>query len=394
MSCTPGCHYLKEEADTASSRFRCRYTASAPATWRDPRREISASDGGQGLRGFAPGRRGRDRMTSAARQAFTSINSRFEHGHPSNEPDEAGVFIHVWDLLEDQQQPWRPCLLEECKRSNRGKLERFPTSLIYANMPNRGKNDSVPMFADGLRGGLILRPTAAQVRCAYPADGHSRWNADGCACPFPGDIKKGLKRADDCERWCDDPAAVLAAKPKTFGATPLVKKLRCDGRPWRQSHLARMLRLASQVPMSDRMPWGGLGRDTWTGSENNEVIVSPSHWNTSTETQERAWNASMPHLVLAFWYPVSRTGACCNYERPHRCAPRCGERERQVRLEFLRHFNLTEATGPPLLELRRDRWSAPFRMVAPRSERLAIRGGASEAGLRAARPRVRADNAR
>ena len=134
--------------------------------------------------------------------------------------------------------PWRPCMREACGRTdlhrqNRGQLERIPTSLIYANMPNRGKNGSVPMFADGLRGGLILRPTASEVRCAYPADGHSRWNADGCACPFPGDIAKGLKRAGDCERWCEDPEQEAAA-PKARGVNRHVKELRCGGKPWRR----------------------------------------------------------------------------------------------------------------------------------------------------------------
>ena len=126
-----------------------------------------------------------------------------------------------------------------------------------------------------------------------------------------------------------------------------------------------------------RAPWGGLGRDTWTGSENNEIVVSASQWNASTEEQEAAWNASLPHMVQAFWYPVSKTGACCNHERPHRCSPRCGERERQVRLAFLRHFGLTEATGPPLLEVRRDHWSAPFRMVAPKLERVGMAAAAA-----------------
>ena len=139
------------------------------------------------------------------RQVADDINARFLRGEPSNVPDEAGVLIHVWDMLESPAAPWQPCLHEGCKKGPRGMLERLPSSLIYRNMPNLGKNDSVPMFADGLRGGLILRPSPSQVRCVYPSDGHSRWNADGCSCPFPGDVQKGLRRADDCSRWCEDP---------------------------------------------------------------------------------------------------------------------------------------------------------------------------------------------
>ena len=85
---------------------------------------------------------------STPRSTLASITQRFVHGRPSNEPDAAGVFIHIWDLLEDPTMPWRPCMREACGRTdlhrqNRGQLERIPTSLIYANMPNRGKNGSV-----------------------------------------------------------------------------------------------------------------------------------------------------------------------------------------------------------------------------------------------------------
>ena len=322
-------------------------------------------------------RRRRRRRPDAMRDvvaARDALAERFAHGHPSNVPDETGVFIHVWDVLEDPQAPWLPCLRPECKQFSRGRLDRLPSSLIYRNMPNRGKNESIPMFADGLRGGLLLRPTSAQVRCAYPSDGHSRWNSDGCACPFLPDVAKGKRRADDCSRWCDDPVAT-AKEPNARGVNLDVKELRCGGRPWRPATLQDMLTRAQRVGMDQRGPWGGLGRDSWTGSENNEVVVSASQWNASASAQHADRNASAPSLVAAFWYPVSRTGPCCNYETPVRCAPRCGERERQVRQAFLAAHNLGEHEGPPLIELRRHRWRDPFHLVAP-APRAAAGGGA------------------
>ena len=107
-----------------------------------------------------------------------------------------------WDLLEDPDQPWRPCLLERCRRFERGIIDRLPASLISFGMPTTSRNGSIPMFADGLRGGLILRPTPAEVRCAFPMDGSTRWKPDGCACPFIGDIKTGKAKAADCSNWC------------------------------------------------------------------------------------------------------------------------------------------------------------------------------------------------
>lgn len=299
-------------------------------------------------------------------RAAEDISGRFANGAPSSDPDLAGVLIHVWDQLEDPRAPWRPCLRDTCKHFERGRLDRLPSSLIYKAMPNRGKNDSVPMFADGLRGGLVLHPSAAQIRCVYPSDGHSRWNSDGCACPFIGDVKAGRKRADDCSRWCVDPVA-SAEEPNARGVNRNVKELKCGGRPWRPAALGEMMARAAKVTMEQRMPWGGLGRDTWTGSENNEVVVSASRWNETAEQQMADWNASLPRIIQAFWYPVSRTGPCCNHDTPVRCAPRCGERERQVRKDFLAQFGLSEADGPPLLELRRNRWHDPWHLVAPRS---------------------------
>jgi hypothetical protein len=287
------------------------------------------------------------------------LASRFAHGQPSNNPDDAGIFIHVWDLLEDPAAPWLPCLRPDCKHFERGRLDRLPSSLIYRSMPNRGKNDSIPMFSDGLRGGLILRPTPSQVRCAYPSDGHSRWNADGCACPFVGDVAKGKRRADDCSRWCDNPEA--SGREARLVAPQHVRELRCGGRPWRPSKMKAMLSRAQHVGMDERMPWGGK----WTGSENNEVIISASTWNASAIDQTADWNASMPSLIAAFWYPVSRNGPCCNHEVPVRCAPRCGERERQVRQQFMSTYRLDDDEAPPLLELRRTRWRNPFHLILP-----------------------------
>ena len=309
--------------------------------------------------------RARVKMPTPARLAAEAISSRFAHGRPSNDPDLAGVFIHVWDQLEDPKAPWQPCLRDNCKRFERGRLDRLPSSLVYRRMPNRGKNESIPMFSDGLRGGLILRPTAAQIRCAYPADGHSRWNADGCACPFVGDVAKGIRRADDCSRWCEDPSK-SADEPNARGYNRNVKELRCGSRPWRPQDMAAMLTRAGAVGMNVRAPWGGLGRESWTGSENNEVVVSASVWNASAESQLADWRVALPRMIAAFWIPHSITGPCCNHETPFRCAPHCGERERQVRNDYLRQFGLSEADGPPLLELRRDRWHDPFHILAPK----------------------------
>jgi hypothetical protein len=301
--------------------------------------------------------------STPARVAADAISARFAHGGPSNDPEVMGVLIHVWDQLEDPGLPWMPCLRTSvCKHTERGRLDRLPSSLIYKGMPNRGKNNSVPMFSDGLRGGLILRPTASEVRCGYPADGHSRWNSDGCACPFVGDIAKGKKDRNDCSRWCDDPIG-SGSMDSARGINRNVRELRCGGRPWRPSQLGAMLSRAAAVTMEQRMPWGGLGRETWTGSENNELVVSPSTWNASADVQIAAWNASLPRMVQAFWYPVSAYGPCCNHDAPHvRCIAHCGERERNARADFLKAYGLSEADGPPLLELRRDDWERPFRL--------------------------------
>jgi hypothetical protein len=281
---------------------------------------------------------------------FEPLNARFRGGRPSTIPSEAGVLIHSWDKMEDPEQPWLPCLQERCERHERGKTNFLPASIIYYAMPH--PNSTIPMFGGGLRGGVVLRPMPSELRCAYPADGNSRWRSDGCSCPFIGHVQSGRARASHCVHWCQPP--VRASPP--FREETLLKTLRCSGKAWPPSHLEQMLsrtRHAFELLLATNQ----TDRQRWLVRSINEVVVSPTAWNASLDDQLARWNASMPRMVEAFYYPISRHGECCNHDG--KCSAGCGDFERAAHARFLAQHGVT-AAQVPLLQLRRDNWHEPF----------------------------------
>ena len=307
------------------------------------------------------------------RSAADAINARFRNGRPSNDPNEFGVLVHVIDGSEDRQEPWLPSATLGLVRVAR---DRLPASLIYAGLdriwtdPGCTRaclrfNGTIPMpLGDGLRGGYVLRPTADQVRCAFPRDGGSRFKPDGCACK-----QMSLKQmnasaeVDDCNRWCE---------PKTANATGrwrwilgqgeinsdssmeqlklLGSELNCHHLPYRPMDLTEMLVRSERTP----------GRTPMDGRNAMEVVVSPTRWNHSFERRLADWRSTMPGLIQAFWYPATARGDCCAGER---CYPACRDAIAALHQMFLAAHGLNE-TDVPLLELRRDRWSRPFSQVA------------------------------
>ena len=154
------------------------------------------------------------------------------------------------------------------------------------------------------------------------------------------------------------PPPTPAASSSPSDMPNFIRQLKCNGSAWHPSDLAIMLSRSKRVDMAARSPWGGGQHRPWTGSENNEIIVSPTVWNASMQQQAAAWNASLPRLVEAIFYPTSRNGQCCN--DLGRCMKGCGDRERKVHASFLAHHGVT-AAEVPLVEMRRDNWQEPFR---------------------------------
>ena len=241
-------------------------------------------------------------------------------------------------------------------------MDRMPTSLIYARRQriwDGGNRTLIPVpLGDGARGGIVLRPTAAQIRCIFARDGNSRWKPDGCTCGS-NRTSRGQAVADCKGSWCD-PRDIEGARRSTArnvvrGTTvrdvALANELLCGGRPYRPSQVAVMLA---------KVDWLSAG-STQTAMRNAmEVIVSPTRWNASLARREADWARSMPALVEAFWYPTTQSrGPCCPLGWRRNCSRSCVERMASARRSFLHTYHLRDAQVP-LVELRRDRWDRPF----------------------------------
>ena len=114
------------------------------------------------------------------------INVRFQNGHASDDPQEAGVLIHTFDGHLSFDEPWRV----ESDGWMAAYHRILSTSLVSAHY--RG------LFSSN--GGIILSP-ASRILCSYPGDGGAMQYEDGCGpqwcnlenntiwgCAFPPDL--------------------------------------------------------------------------------------------------------------------------------------------------------------------------------------------------------------
>ena len=295
-------------------------------------------------------------------RAITALNARFRDGGPASallnpsarlEPERLGVYVHVWEGSEHEEHPWLPgsktnrhCwTLSDSGKKVKRQCERLTASLLYRSMPNRW-NGSIPVAFNGVHGGLVLRPTKQEVRCGYPLDGCSRWKPDGC----------GLASVNSRAIWCQPNVTKWGFDLRQRVKCPIDRRPSSCPAAWRPQDLHTMLATAAQL-----RPWPS----DW--SAYNEIIVSPTTYDSPHDQQLADWKASLPRLVEAVFYATSPRHRCCvngpSLAAEARDCTACANHERRVHAAFLSTYGLS-AAQVPLAELRIDSWERPFRLAA------------------------------
>ena len=330
------------------------------------------------------------------------LNRRFRHARPSIDPDHMGVLLHVFDKSEDWDsgQLWMPCTGRgrwrgHCPSTPR---DRLPSSLVYRNMslayagkkpyPGYTGGRVIPMpLAEGHRGGMILRPTADQLRCGYSSDGGTRTSIDGCFCG------RSLERFEPTSRRLAQDSSRTVSKHcgkhrgthcrvsitdftnhhndgAVKSSSQLVHEAACSRRAWRPADFAVLLSKITLIGQNVSL------RGTRFIPNCIEFVVSPTRWNAPLEARVAAWHKAAPRLVDAFFYPVVSGRPCgcepCNVSAVPvsspagqgigcgECIASCSRLVVETRLKFASTYNLSKRLTPPLVELHLDRWEQPF----------------------------------
>ena len=139
-------------------------------------------------------------VTPAAAVAVR-LNERFARGGPSNTLEGAGLLIHQFDAYDDgndpTQPPWDRCDAWNCKKHS----DRVSAMAVSASS-RRDPSGALPIFSHGLSG-MIFKPSANRVLCAYPYDAGTAERdcprLGGTANCVPGCTPRG-----QATRWCNE----------------------------------------------------------------------------------------------------------------------------------------------------------------------------------------------
>jgi len=241
---------------------------------------------------------------------IAALNRRFEHGAPSADVASAGVMMRVVDELGDPKAQWLPCPPSAwCEAL----ADRMPASLVSRRAPR--------LYAGGeWRGGFVLRPAAAAVLCAYPADGSTQ---DKLCSPrgASAECVPGCPTGHASAHWCtsqDDWQCAWRADQLDEALAQGAKKAR---ESWEKA---------------DRAKRGD--RDA-IEPEMNEIVLDPA-----------AFVAALPRAVEAFFvFGDSLAGPLSTNMR----------RMRRVRAAFLQTYGLGD-TDVPMLRYAPGGGSAAF----------------------------------
>lgn len=113
------------------------------------------------------------RLPFGSSNPIDALNARFEGGRPTDDLTTAGVLMRTFDGLEHPRRPWEPCPVGQGEFSMCSRYrDRFPSSLVWPGHT-------------GIYGecGVVIRPSAVRVRCAYSKDG-TTMSKQGDPCPF------------------------------------------------------------------------------------------------------------------------------------------------------------------------------------------------------------------
>lgn len=109
--------------------------------------------------------------------------------HYNDAYQQLGVLLRVYDYTEDPRHGWLPCPLNRTCHSAT-KRDRWTGSFLYKGMPFKNKENNIPIFADGIRGGILYNRSFVHIRCMYGEDGNTRYKHNGCEpqCPHSQSI--------------------------------------------------------------------------------------------------------------------------------------------------------------------------------------------------------------
>ena len=95
------------------------------------------------------------------------LNRRFREAQPSADLERVGIILHQFDGWETHGRPWQPCEPDTCRGDElRG---RVSCMIAYQGLRKRGDRAGVPLVNSN--GGVIVRPSAVSIACAYGIDG-------------------------------------------------------------------------------------------------------------------------------------------------------------------------------------------------------------------------------
>lgn len=163
------------------------------------------------------------------------LNAQYRHPRP------LGVLLHVLDFTEDPYSRWLPCNRSRtpgrCAAASHP--DRIPASFLFEGMPNRDEAGSLAIMGQGLRGGVVLHPAYARVRCAFGEDGNTRYKPGGCG------------------EWCDEGSARSSrcANRAWRNGTRLIERMRAE-RPTFRSHNEAVMDAGAHVHALPRSVWG------------------------------------------------------------------------------------------------------------------------------------------
>ena len=206
-------------------------------------------------------------------------------------PSTAGVFLTQWDAFHrganpDQLRLWLPCQPTDWCHWLVGDAPRFAATVA---------NREAPGLWDSALPGFVVSPAGVHIRCAYSADASSQGGASGC--PEGADL--GLivaeRRFPDQNSWC------------TERATTVVQGM-ISGCAWRPSQLDQA--------MQQQLKYGG---------RYNELVLNYA-----------PFVARLPDAVAAIFVLQGSSA----HER---------DKARRVQNAFCHEFNLTAASGPPVV---------------------------------------------
>ena len=223
--------------------------------------------------------------------------------------------------------------------------DRISASVIYRDMRERHDRIRIPIFSLGA--GLVFRPEAVRLLCAYIDDGGTQHaNCGGSERPTRARQLVDGHRVDDdtkCVPGCTHSKGYCDRHEPTTNGWCYCGRDWCNGRPqpWRPTDLDTMLDL-----------FQAKGRPYVTGggqsSGYNELIIDG-----------RQWEQSMPAAVEAVFY-VKAAHALTSEVAAEMARARSFAR--QVHRDFTSAYSLS-ATEVPLLELREGDWNQPFHVV-------------------------------